>query len=145
MPIFKGIRMNADYAEMYNDVYDAVTTYTEPEDEIFVFPHMPILYTATERPKATETAVQWFDVSTDAAVMADIETIREKRPKVIVICSVGDYVIQNHESSFRNGEISGLHAMQDFLFEFVDEQGYACLSENTLSGDYVVTVWRLTD
>ena len=145
IPIFKGIHMNADYANMYNDVYEGVTQNTDPEDEIFVFPHMPILYTATERPKATQTAVQWFDVSTDAAVMADIETIRQKTPKVIVICSVGDYVIQNHESSFRNGEISGLHAMQDFLYEFVEEKGYACLSENALSGDYVVTVWCLTE
>ncbi|MBQ9783739.1 MAG: glycosyltransferase family 39 protein [Clostridia bacterium] len=144
VPIFKGIHMDAAYAKMYNDVYEGVTQNTDPDDEIFVFPHMPILYTATDRPKATQTAVQWFDVSTDAAVMADIETIREKKPKVIVICSVGDYVIQNHESSFRNGEISGLHAMQDFLNEFVVDEGYACLSENPLSGDYVVTVWCLT-
>ena len=67
VPIFKGIKMTSAYAQMYNDVYYSVVENTEEGEEIFVFPHMPILYVATERPRATETAIQWFDVATDEA------------------------------------------------------------------------------
>ena len=143
VPVFKGIKMSPVYAKMYNDVYYGVTENTVEGEEIFVFPHMPVLYLATERPRATQTAIQWFDVSTDAAVLSDIDVIKEKKPRVMVICSVGEYVIGEHESNFRGGEESGLHTMQDFLFEFVEEEGYECLSENDLSGDYTVTVWLL--
>ena len=67
---------------MYNDVYYGVTENTVEGEEIFVFPHMPVLYLATERPRATQTAIQWFDVSTDAAVLSDIDVIKEKKPRV---------------------------------------------------------------
>ena len=143
VPVLKGIKMSPAYAKMYNDVYYGVTENTAEGEEIFVFPHMPVLYLATDRPRATQTAIQWFDVSTDAAVMSDIDTIKEKMPRVMVICTVGEYVISAHESNFRGGSESGLHAMQDFLFEFVEENGYECLSENALTGDYVVSVWLL--
>ena len=143
VPIFRGLKMTPAYAKMYNDVYRGVVENTDEGEEIFVFPHMPVIYVATDRPRATNTAVQWFDVATDEAVVADIDVIREKRPKVMVLCRVSDYVIKEHENSFRGGEESGLHTMQDFLYRFVVEEGYACLSENQISEGYVVTVWCL--
>ena len=141
VPILKGIKMSPEYAKMYDNVYRGVTENTEKGEEIFVFPHMPVMYLATDRPKATVTAVQWFDVSTDAAVVNDIEIIKQKKPAVMVLCSVGDSVIEAHEASFRAGERSGLGIMQDFLFEFVDDEGYVCLSQDRISDGYTVSVW----
>ncbi len=143
VPLLAGIKMAPRYATMYNEVYRTVREYSDETDEIFVFPHMPVLYLACERPRATETAIQWFDVSTDAAVRADIEVLAEKRPRIMVLCSIDDSVIEGHESSFRQGESSGLHEMQDFLAEFVVEQGYTCQSSNEISEGYTVTVWCL--
>ncbi len=143
VPMLKGIKMTPEYAKMFNDVYEGVTENTEEGEEIFVFPHMPVLYLATDRPRATKTAVQWFDVSTDEAVLSDIDTIKEKKPKVIVICSVDDFVISEHEKSFRGGGQSGLGQMQVFLFDFVEDEDYRCLSENKISEGYTVSVWAL--
>jgi len=141
VPILKGIKMTPAYAQMYDNVYRGVTAHTDSSDEIFVFPHMPVLYAATDRSRATNTAIQWFDVSTDAAILEDIELLREKKPRVLVLCRIGDGIIEAHEASFRNGEKSGLHEMQDFLYEFVKEEQYDCISQNKISGEYVVTVW----
>ncbi len=143
VPLLKGIKMSGTYATLYNNVYYGVTNNTAPDEEIFVFPHMPVLYLATDRPRATQTAIQWFDVCTDAAIIEDIDTIREKRPKVIVMCTIGDYVMQSHENSFRGGEASGLRVMQDFLDEFLVEEEYELLSKNKIPDGYVVSVWRL--
>lgn len=143
VPLLKGIKMSPAYATLYNNIYYGVTYNTTEDEEIFVFPHMPVLYLATDRPRATKTAIQWFDVCTDSAIIEDIDTIRQKKPKVIVMCTIGDYVIQSHESSFRLGEKSGLHEMQDFLDEFLVEENYECLSKNKIPDGYVVSVWRL--
>ena len=142
VPLFEGIKMSPAYAKMYNNVYYGVINNTEPDDEIFVFPHMPILYLATDRPRATHTAIQWFDVCTDSAIIDDIDVIKEKKPKIIVMCEISDYVIDSHEASFRHGEKSGLHEMQDFLKEFVEEEDYMRLSRNKIPDGYVITVWR---
>jgi len=143
VPLLKGLRMKKEYAQMYEAVYRDVTAFTTPEDPIFVFPHMPILYLMTERDKATDTAIQWFDVSTDAAVIADIDRLKEHPPKMMVLSTVGDYAVASHESSFRGGEQSGLGAMRDFLPEFRAEQGYRLLGSYQVSADYTVTVWIL--
>ena len=143
--IFKGIKMNTAYVDMYTSVVHCVAENTAPQDEIFVFPHMPILYVATDRPRATQTAIQWFDVATDEAVVSDIDVIREKKPKVMVLCEIGDYVMTQHESSFRNGEKSGLRQMQEFLNRFVIEEGYTCYSSHQISSGYMVTVWYIAD
>ena len=159
VPLLKGIKMSPEYANMYNNVYEGVRENTEPGDEIFVFPHMPIIYLMTERPRATNTAIQWFDVSTDKAVIDDINLIKEKRPKVLVLLSVDEGVIKAHEKSFRNGEESGLNTMQTFLVGydvgedeenmthisgFVDKN-YICISEDEISMNYIVTVWVLKE
>ncbi len=145
VPLLKGIKMTPAYAKMYNNVYEAVTENTEEGDEIFVFPHMPVIYLATDRPRATNTAIQWFDVSTDAAVIDDIEVIKEKKPKVLVLLSVDEGIIKAHEKSFRSGTKSGLNVMQDFLYDFVEDENYVCVSEDEISLNYVVTVWVLED
>ena len=121
----------------------AVRAITEPGDEIFAFPHVPVLYLLTDRDRATDTAIQWFDVSTDEAVRADIEVLREKKPRVVLICTIDEYVIASHESSFRQGETSGLRDMQDFLNAFVVEEGYECSGKHHLSGGYTMEVWYL--
>ena len=142
-PLLRGIRMNAAYAAMYESVAQTVAEHTAPGDEIFAFPHVPVLYLLTDRDRATDTAIQWFDVSTDAAVRADIAVLREKKPRVILLCTIDEYVIASHESSFRQGETTGLRDMQDFLNEFVVEENYTCAGKHHLSGGYVMEVWYL--
>lgn len=143
VPLLNGIKMNPSFARMYNNVYKVVSDNTYAEDEIFVFPHMPILYLATERDRASDTIIQWFDVATDEAVLADIGVLKDKKPKAIVICTVSEYVMASHEASFRAGEKSGLRIMQEFLFEFVETEGYRCRSIDKVSDGYTVSVWIL--
>ena len=143
VPLLAGIKVNKAYARMYNGVLKSVEKHSEKGDEIFVFPHMPVLYLMCDRPRATNTANQWFDVSTDAAVIADIDVIKEKKPKVMVLCMIDEYVVNSHESSFRQGTKSGLHEMQDFLKDFVIEEGYIIDGFFTISSGYTVAVWYL--
>ena len=143
IPILTGIRVSHQYAAMYNHIYNMVTEYSEPGEEIFVFPHMPVLYLATDRPRATETAIQWFDVSTDEAVIRDIDVLREKKPRVLVLCWVDTPVIKTHEANFRDGQASGLSMMQTTLRALTEREGYERVAYHPLPGGYVMTVWVL--
>ena len=145
MPLLSGIQMNAAYADMYEGVRASVQAHTEEGEEIFVFPHMPILYLTCERPRATETAIQWFDVSTDAAVVADMNVLREKTPKVMVLCRIDEEVMSYHEDAFRGEEKSGLYQMRAFLPGFLEENGYVQNGAYTISETYTVEVWILPE
>ena len=143
VPYLSGIRMAPAYAAMYEGVYQTVNEYTSSEDGIFVFPHMPVFYLLCGRPQATNMANVWFDVTTDRGVIADIDVIRRVKPKVMVICLIDDYVIHAHEASFRGGEKSGLHEMQDFLIDFITKEQYVKHGSYTVSPAYTVEVWVL--
>ena len=143
VPLLNGLTMNAAYADMYEGVRASVMEYTEEGEEIFVFPHMPILYLTCERPRATETAVQWFDVSTDAAVVTDMAVLREKTPKVMILCRIDETVMTYHEDAFRGEEKSGLYQMQEFLPGFLTEYGYVADGAYEISPTYTVEVWIL--
>jgi len=139
-PVLHGIKMNKDYTDMYRRVGEAVETYTQPGDEIFVFPHIPILYLAFDRPCATYTAVQWLDVSTDGNVLRDIDTLREKKPKLIVFCPLADRVLSPQERAFRGGQASATRTMQGAVQQLL-ESDYHCVGENWISYDYIVYIW----
>lgn len=143
VPYLSGIKMSKPYAEMYEGVYESVQTHSGQDDGIFVFPHMPVFYLLCDRPQASNMANVWFDVTTDKGVIADIDVIREAKPKVMVVCLIDDYVINAHETSFRQGEKSGLHEMQDFLLEFIEEEQYVKDGSYTISPMYTVEVWIL--
>lgn len=142
-PLLSGIKADANYAAMYNGVYRLVQAHTTREESIFAFPHMPIMYLITDRDRATKTAIQWFDVSTDAAVLADIEVLQKTPPRMLVLSSVPDFVVESHERSFRGGATSGLGEMRDFLAAFVKEKGYTSLAEYEICDGYTVSVWLL--
>lgn len=123
-------------------IYNDVISHSNTEDSIFVFPHAPILYSFTERYPDTYTYVQWFDVSSDDAVIADIETLKENPPTVIVHVHVPESVIISHEDSFRTNEASGLHLMEDMLIQLEQEAGYQ-LANSYVIQEYEVEVYYL--
>ena len=143
VPLLSGIKMNKTYAEMYDGVIGSVQEHTAEGEEIFVFPHMPVFYVLCDRSRATDTANQWFDVSTDASVIADIDVLAQKKPKVLITCIIDDSVVEAHEDAFRQGEMSGLHEMQNFLVEFIKDESYVNDGSYKISDMYTVEVWYL--
>ena len=142
-PLLEGIQTDASYAALYNAVYEVAQASTAAEDTMFAFPHMPVLYLVAERPCATNTAIQWFDVTTDSAVVADIDVLRAAPPKMLVLSTVPDYAVEAHERAFREGTRSGLGQMREFLADFVVEEGYVTAGVYPLCEGYTVTIWLL--
>lgn len=139
LPLLRGMRLSPETAAVYAEICAAITLHTVPSDPIYCFPQIPIFYSLCDRPDpGAFVKVQWFDVASDAAVVADIARLREVPPRVVLIYHTLDYAYEAHESSFRGGAVSGTRIMRDFLLDFVQEQGYTLYGSfeahgNTLS------------
>lgn len=133
IPLLEGIGVSGLTYDAYEGIYEAVTENTTEGDTMFCFPQIPIFYSLCDRfDPGTYTKVQWFDVATDEAVLADIEVLKENPPKAILIYNTSEYAYSSHENSFRNGKMSATRKMREFLLNYVYEQGY------TAYGNYVV-------
>lgn len=133
------IQVSAETKYALEGIVQDIEENTSESDSIFVFPHAPIIYVMTDRWPVTYSLVQWFDVSSDASLEKDMETLEKNMPKVIVHIEVPGEVIEAHEESFRNGEISGLHVM-DIELKNMETEKYQLINSYVLQ-DYPVKVY----
>ncbi len=125
VPLLDGILVSAETKAVYESVYQLIVENTEKDDPIFCFPQIPLFYSICDRTDpGTFTKVQWFDVSTDRSVKADIEVLKKNPPKAILIYNTSDGAYLGHENAFRGGNASGTRIMREFLYNFVSDEGY---------------------
>lgn len=136
----QGLKFSEDYAEMYQEVTDTVNAYKGDGKNVFAFPHIPIFYLLTETDCNTYTKVQWFDVSADKDVVADIEILKNNPPDVFIYVDVPEWVVAGHEGAFRKDEISGLSQMKLAIMEIVSN-GYTAKTHHELTSGYTITVY----
>jgi hypothetical protein len=87
-------------------VSKTVRAYSRPEDRIFVYPNMPILYGLAQRLPATFGLSHWVDVCPDFVAAADALRLLSRPPAVIVVHRDLPGEITTEELLFRNGRRS---------------------------------------
>ena len=137
----RGITLSPTTANVYGEIVAAITDNTAPDDAIFCFPQIPIFYVLADRPDpGTFTKVQWFDVASDEAVLADIERLRQAPPAAILVYHTSEYAYNAHEAAFRGGRMSGTRQMRDFLLSFTGDNGYR-LYDTWQTENNTLTLW----
>lgn len=143
VPNVSHIKVSEETKNAIEGIVRDIQENSEVEDTIFVFPHAPIFYVMTDRWPVTYSLVQWFDVASDASLEADMETLEENMPKVIVHIDVPKDTVKAHEESFRDGEVSGLHAM-DIELKALEAGHYSLVNRYELQ-EYPVRVYVRND
>ncbi|MGN1328274.1 MAG: hypothetical protein ACI4V4_01085 [Eubacterium sp.] len=144
--IFKGIKVSEDEKKIYEGINNYVQEYTDEDDDIFAFPHTPILYTATNRhDPGTFTKVQWYDVATNESVKKDIAVIEEKQPKVIIIYNIPQFAIDSHESAFNKNKESATTTMSKTLKKYCLRNSYIPKENYKINSYCSITVWVKDD
>ncbi len=144
--IFKGIKMSEEDKELYEGIVNDIEKNTTKDDSIFVFPHAPIIYTASDRmDPGTFTKVQWYDVSTDDSVKKDIETVTKAKPKAIVIYNIPDFAVEGHEASFNNNKESSTTKMMKTLRKFCIRNNYYAANNYVINNNCSITVYIRSD
>ncbi len=141
----EGIKVSRKTKYGYDRILKIIDQHTQEGDSIFVFPHAPIFYLLADRYAETYTYVQWFDVASDKAVVADIEVLRQSNPKVIVYVKIDEYVSSSHETLFRGDEQSGLVQMANAIEALVQSNPKYKRGATLVLQGYEVEVYYLED
>jgi hypothetical protein len=141
VPGLRGIRVSPQTKAAIEGVTSAITDSSRPGDDVFVFPHMPILYLLTDRYPSTFTLVQWFDFSSRHALAADMSRTEDHPPRVVVIVEVPDWVYTAHESLFWGGHTSAQRSMRDRLERLVHADPYHEVGAWSLTDGYRIVVY----
>lgn len=145
LELLDGIKVSPETKYVYEEICKQIKSNTDPDDPIFCFPQLPLFYNLCDRSDpGTFTKVQWFDVSTDKSVIADIEVLKKNPPKAILIYNTSDGAYNAHEGSFRGGNESGTRVMREFLYNFVSDNGYRLVERYNANSNYI-TLWVADD
>lgn len=144
--IFDGIKVSPEEKEIYESIDSIVQENSDEEDAIFTFPHIPIVYSATNRfDPGTFTKVQWYDVSTNKEVEKDISVVQEKAPKIIVLYNIPKFAIKGHEESFNKNQKSATTKMFEKIRKYCINNGYMAVKCGRINKNCSITVWVKND
>ena len=124
IPALHGIAVSPATKAAIEGVTAAIDSASQPGDDVFVFPHIPIFYLLSDRYPSTFTLVQWFDFASRRAVEDDLRRIERRPPRVIVIAEIPETVYDAHEDMFANGAVSAQREMRDGLMRLIRTAAY---------------------
>ena len=106
-----GLELSEPSANLYSTVARIAQRWTTPEDRIYVYPNMPILYAIAERRPATYALAHWVDVCPDFLGKEDAERLRTKPPKLMIIRTDPFAFVVGEERLYRGGRPSSVRAI----------------------------------
>ncbi len=129
-PQLSGMRFSPGMVRFLDETVALVVRQTRPDDSIFTYPEMGILYPLTGRWPPTRSGSHNIDVMNDAFAREEAQRLRQARPAVIIYYRLTEEQLQDDEKIWRGGRRSGqrdiIAAVEDLV------AGYR------LAGTYVV-------
>jgi len=107
IPDLKGFLLPADTVNFLDETYKIVQEYTTPEDTIFTYPEMALIYAFTDRRWPTLSAVHNIDIITDTFANQEAERIISKRPAVLILYDQQEKNLLKWEKIWGRGNVSG--------------------------------------
>jgi len=123
----KGIKLTADEKYVYEDFVDKVDIYLSDDDEIYCYSQISMFYVLSGKVPNVKAPIPWFDVSGSETMLADLEYLKNNKPKMIVFGDHGYEAVNAHGAAFNDGKELGHLKMYEWLLE-----------QSKGSGDYEV-------
>lgn len=130
--VFTGICTTPDQAEVLAKISKIVQTYSSEHEEIFIYPHMPVIYLMTKRKPYQGAVVSWFDFMSDKQARELAQSLGNAPPRLIIYAQLPDEVATAHERLFRAGEPSGQRKIVE-AFDAIEKNGVRCRLHEKLS------------
>lgn len=143
-PALRGLRLSVATVEFLERASAEIRRFARPEDSIFVYPHLPILYYLSGRSPATFAIVHWFDVCSDRTAIADARTILRIKPAVLVDFEVSKEEYTGHERFFRGGRRLGQRKLAKAVHKLTGRY-HQVLHLQTPSEDRAIRIWVRPD
>lgn len=122
IPAMKGIKVSADQKELYETVTKVIEENTDEDAVIFGYPHIKVFNILTERYNMnTFVPVLFYDVVADVYVEKEAELLKENLPDVVIWEQI-DWILETHESVFRNGEPLKQREIEAYFAQILPEK-----------------------
>ena len=118
--ILSGLSMPPEKSVAIQKITEAIVRHSDPNDAVYVFPHMPIFYLLADRPLFQNAVVSWFDVMSDRQAIRVAQALRDSPPTVIVVAELQDDVFATHERLFRGGRPLGQRKIMEVIDELLE-------------------------
>jgi len=122
LPLLKGFELGRKNVEILDGVTTLIAQNSTDKDSIYTFPHIPLFYLLSDRKHDTFTAVHYFDVCNDDCAKRDLQIIKQKPPKLIILMRFPESSIQIHEKIFRENKRSGQRDIIEYI-DYLESEG----------------------
>lgn len=100
-PELQGIKVGYSTSSFYLTVKNVIDTYSVSNDDVYLYPHIPIFYLLHSKIPPTPNLVQWFDVISTKNMEQEVLSLKRNPPKVVIIMDPPSSVYDAHEEMRR--------------------------------------------
>lgn len=118
----RGYKLDVDTETAYENVVDAILTYTSAEDIVYEYPHSPLFNCITERKLGTFAVSHFIDVCPDDILLRDLELIKEKNPSMFIYVKLDEGAWWINEKYYRNGRFSARKEVEKFYNQVIEKK-----------------------
>jgi hypothetical protein len=120
--VMNGLCFDPGELAKITSVVDEIQKRTDPNDPIYVFPHMPIFNLISGRAPFANAVESWYDFMSDRTAEKVAELLLSEPPKVIVFANLPSVVAEEHEKAFRSNKVLGQRRIIDAIGELRDRK-----------------------
>ena len=79
-----GIKVDKKTRDFFNTVKFNIEKYSKSDDDVYLFPHIPIFYLLHHKTPPVKSIIQWYDFATTKQLEEDLKVLKTDLPNVIV-------------------------------------------------------------
>jgi Dolichyl-phosphate-mannose-protein mannosyltransferase len=105
--ILKGLCVDPSKKSKIDQIINEITAQTHENDQIYIYPHIPIFHLLTGRPPYSKAPVSWFDFMSDDQALYVSRELLSDPPPLLIVADLPETVMEAHERLFRGGKQLG--------------------------------------
>lgn len=144
-PKLEGMKGNLQQTTVLNEIYEVIERYKTDGDTMYTFPHINYFNVMSDLDSPAFAKVHYFDVCSDTRAEEDASILNKEKPSFIIWQDFTESEWATHEAIFRNGNLCGQRALQEWYWENTSNGKYKLLGCYNLPDADPIYVWIIND
>lgn len=141
-PALAGMHLSRPSSDLYAMTRQVASATTRPDEPIYVFPNLPILYAIANRHPATYALVHWVDTTPEFLGRQDAATLRAHPPKLMIVRKDDLSIVEFQERLYLGGGRSSVRDILDALEQLAPRYDRVAVFESEVSAPIEFLVRR---
>jgi len=125
----KGMHVDKMTKTIFNTINTSIKQFSKTNNDVYLFPDIPIFYYLNDKIPPYKNPVLWFDVISSQHIKEELINFKQHLPEVIVFLDPPDFVYAGHANLIKR---SLIQLKFKHLFEHLVDQGIYRLHKNII-------------